>query len=193
VARSLAVAATLAALTAVALPVFGGYGYLDRLMTTPEVVVAVSFSGTGALLVGSVEARRIGWLLLLVGVLSATYVLSTSWTAFVLEGDASAPLPVGADLARLTAWVSGWAWLPGWLLVCTVLVQVVPAGLPLPGAWRLLHVVSWVAVGLAVLTFAAAPGEVGPFTGVENPFAVEALNSLLSPGLPAMNLARADR
>ncbi len=169
-ARLLAALAAVLAVAAVALPLAGGYGYLDRLTATPEVAVAISFSATGALLVGSEQARRIGWLLLAVGLTSALYTSSVSWTAFVLQGDPEAALPAGADLALLTAWTSNWAWFPSFLLVSTVLPQVVPYGRPLPG--RLWQVPLWGAgvlgvVGLVGLGF--APGELGIFTGIENP------------------------
>jgi len=170
VARLLAALATGLAGAAVALPLASGYGYLDELTASPEVAVAVSFSLTGALLVGSARARRIGWLLLAVGLFSAVYTASVSWTAFVLGGDPDAALPAGADLALVSAWVSTWAWLPSWLLVSTVLPQVVPYGRPLPG--RLWRVPLWGAVTfgvLGVLGFATAPGELGIFTGIENP------------------------
>ena len=77
-ARLLAALAVVLACTAVALPLLSGYGYLDELTATPEVVVAVSFSLTGALLVGSEAARRIGWLLLAIGLTSALYTSSVS-------------------------------------------------------------------------------------------------------------------
>ena len=181
-ARLLAVLATVLAATAVALPLISGYGYLDELTATPEVVVAVSFSLTGALLVGSVAARQIGWLLLGVGLTSALYTSSVSWTAFVLRGDAEAALPAGADLALVTAWVSTWAWFPSWLLVSTVLPQAVPYGRPLPGRfWR---VPLWAAGAfgtLGMLTFATAPGELGIFTGVDNPLGSPTLARVLDP------------
>ena len=68
VARSLGVLAMVLAGTAVTLPLATGLGYLDELMQTPEVVVGVSFSATGVLLVQNRRASRIGWLLLAMGV-----------------------------------------------------------------------------------------------------------------------------
>ena len=102
VARLLAALAVVLATIAVALPVLSGFGYLDELTSTPEVAVAVSFSATGALLVGNAQARRIGWLLLAVGVMSAVYCSSTSWTAFELRGDDTARDAARTRLAALT-------------------------------------------------------------------------------------------
>ncbi len=169
-ARLLAALAAVLAGLAVALPLAGGHGYLDELTATPEVAVAVSFSVTGALLVGSEQARRIGWLLLGIGLASAVYTSSVSWTAFVLGGDAEATLPAGADLALLTAWISTWAWFPSFLLVTTVLPQVVPYGRPLPGLlWRLSLWAAGAFGAMGVVGLGFAPGELGIFTGIENP------------------------
>lgn len=188
-ARLLAVLAACLAAFAVALPLLSGYGYLDELTSTPEVAVAVSFSATGALLVGNPQARRIGWLLLGIGMLSALYCSSVSWTAYVLRGDAGASLPDGAGLALATAWVSNWAWFPGWIVVSAVLPQVVPYGRPLPGRWwRFTVGLALASCVLGVLGFAIAPGELGIFTGIDNPLAVPTLDGALQPLWSALDV-----
>ena len=181
-ARLLAVASCVLAVLAVALPLVGDLDYLDELTATPEVAVAVSFSITGAWLVGHHRARRMGWLLLAIGATSALYTVSVSWTAYVLGGDETAVLPPGSGFTTLTAWVSGWAWFPAWLMVSTVLPQVVPYGRPLPGRhWRLL---AWAPVAfgcLGVAVYLPASGPVGVFTSIDNPLASATLDGLLSP------------
>lgn len=182
VARLLAVIAVALAAVAVALPLVSGLDYLDELAGTPEIAVAVSFSVTGALLAGTERGYRIGRLLLAIGVASAVYAASVSWTAFALGGDATAALPPGSGLALVTAWVTGWAWLPSWLLVSTVLPQVVPDGRPLPGRWW--RVPLWataVAGTVGILSFMVAPGPIGFFERIDNPFAVPALAAVLEP------------
>ena len=188
VAWALAVLAALLAATAVALPLIGGHDYLRELMTTPEVVVAVSFSATGALLVRSDQARRIGWLLLAIGVLSGIYTAALSATAFALDGDVDAVLPAGAGWARITAWVTAWAWLPGYLMLATVLPAVVPFGRPLSRAWRVPLVLSGVAILLGVTVLALSPGQLGFFSGIDNPFAVGALRPVLDGLLGPLNV-----
>jgi len=181
-ARLVAVLAVVLACLAVLLPLVSGLDYLDELLGTPEVAVAVSFSVTGAMLVGNARARRIGWLLLAIGATSAVYTSSLSWTAHELGGDETAPLPPGADLAVLTAWVTGWAWFPSWFLASTVLPQVVPEGRPLPGRWwRLSLVAAAVAGTVGVVSFMVTPGPLAFFQQVENPVGVPALEPLLTP------------
>jgi two-component system NarL family sensor kinase len=186
-----AVAVSLAAL-AVALPLVSGLGYLEQLLGTPEVVVATSFSITGALLVAHPPARRMGWLLLGVGLASAVYTSALSGTAYALGGDDSAALPPGADLAVATAWVASWAWLPSWLVVSTVLPQVVPHGRPLPGrGWR------WSLVGAAVLglvgvvAIALTPGPLAFFPGVDNPLGAQRAEPVVEVLQPAVQLGMA--
>ena len=191
-ARLLAVAATGLAVLAVALPLAGGFDYLEQLVATPEVVVATSFSITGALLVAHPPARRMGWLLLGVGVTSAIYTSSLSWTAYALGGDESATLPAGADLAVVTAWVASWAWLPSWLVVSTVLPQVVPHGRHLPGRfWRASLATAALLGTVGVVGIALTPGPTAFFPGVDNPLGVGALRPVVGVLQPVVALGTA--
>ncbi|MPQ99335.1 sensor histidine kinase [Modestobacter sp. I12A-02628] len=163
VARLLAAVACLATAVALVLPLLTGGDWLRQLFDTPEPVLAPSFGLVGALLVGVPAARRLGWLLLAVGLSAAAYVLATSWST--ATGGATA-----AD------WLRSWAWVPAFLLVTTVLPQVLPFGVPLPGRWRL----PWAAaLALTLVTTAglALPG--GPRT----PFAVPGFAPVLAVGV----------
>ncbi|MCF6379371.1 sensor histidine kinase [Nocardioides KLBMP 9356] len=191
-ARLLAVLAVALAALAVALPVVSGLGYLEQLIRTPEVVVATSFSITGALLVAHPPARRMGWLLLAVGAASAVYISALSWTAYALGGDDSAVLPSGAGFAAATAWVASWAWLPSWLVVSTVLPQVVPHGRPLPArGWRWSLVCAAVLGLVGVVTIALTPGPFDFFPGIDNPLGVEAVGPVAEVVQPAVQLGMA--
>ncbi len=157
VARLLALAATAAAAVAVALPLLTGGDWLADLFRTPEPVLAPSFAAAGALLVDTPAARRLGWLLVVVGLSAGGYVLATSWA--YLDGG-------GAGV-----WLRGWLWIPAFLLVTGVLPQVLPDGRPLPGWWR-------VPAGAAVLLTVATTLAVAVPGGPADPFAV--------PGFPAV-------
>jgi hypothetical protein len=106
-ARLLAVAAVAATGLAVALPLVTGGDWLLQLFRTPEPVAAPAFAVTGALLIGLRPARRLGWLLLVIGCSAATYVLATSW--WVAAGQTG---PVGG--------LRSWSWVPALLLVTSV-------------------------------------------------------------------------
>ena len=77
------VAACAIALTvfAVVLPVASGYPYLDDLLSTPEVSVALAFSVVGVVLVGRAAAYAMGWLVVTIGAVAGAYAAATSWTA----------------------------------------------------------------------------------------------------------------
>jgi signal transduction histidine kinase len=77
--------------------------------------------------------------------------------------------------------VTGWAWFPSWLLVSTVLPQVVPYGRPLAGWWRAVHGLSYAVLVAGVFAFAVATGPVGIVEEVPNPVAVPALDPVLKP------------
>jgi two-component system NarL family sensor kinase len=189
-ARLLAGVSILLAAIAVALPLVGGLDYLPRLFSSPEIVVALAYSTTGALLVGHRRARSIGWLLLGIGVVAAVYVSSVSYVAWLLEGNAEAALPVDADpLATVAAWMTTWAWFPAWFAVATVLPQLVPDGRLLGPRWRLLLGATLLVGLLAVLDFATSPGQLGFFTRIENPVGSPALADLLSPVTGALDAA----
>ena len=180
-ARLLAGVAVLLALVAVALPLLSDLPYLRRLFESPEVVVAVAFSATGAYLVQQPRARALGWLLLGIGVLAGVYVASVSYTAWVLRGVETAPLPTDPGLlVMVAAWLTNWAWLPPWLIVSTVLPQVVPEGRPLSRRWSGLLWASILLGVLAVLDFATAPGPLGIYNGIDNPAAVSGLADVRS-------------
>ena len=142
-ARLLAVVGRLLAALAVALPLVSGLGYLEQLMRHPRgrrrhVVLDRPAPCSSA------TRRPAAW----AGCCSPSashrplYTSSLSWTAYALGGDEAAALPAGRRPRAGTAWVASWAWLPSWLVVSTVLPQVVPHGRPLPG-----RVLAMVALG----------------------------------------------
>jgi signal transduction histidine kinase len=169
-ARLLAVVVVAAVTAAVAMPLLTGGDWLRDLFRTPEPVAAPSFAVTGALLAGLPAARRLGWLLLAIGCSTGAYVLATSWWAW-------------AGQAGPAGWLRSWVWIPGLLLVTTVLPQVLPHGRPLPGAWRLplaaAFVVTIVTTAAVALPLAVAdPFDVPGFAPLLAALVVAALASL---------------
>jgi hypothetical protein len=180
-ARVVAVGAIALAVFAVALPVASGYPYLDDLLSTPEVSVALAFSAVGVVLVGRQLAYRMGWLVVAIGGIAAAYTAATSWTAYTLAGDSGSALPDGADLALVTAWVSSWAWFPVTVLIGAVYPQVLPYGRPLGPRWRVPLVAAAVCLVVGLLSHVTEPGSLGTFTAVQNPLGWEALHDVADP------------
>jgi len=181
VARVVAACAVALAVVAVVLPLAGGYHYLDDLLKTPQVAVALSFGVVGAVLVGRADAYPMGWLLIAVSSVAGVYGIATSYAAHELAGDSGATLPPGADLALAAAWLSSWAWFPTSVLLATVYPQVLPHGRPLSPRWR---VPLWVAAGclaLGMLDHATEPGPLGTFTALDNPIGWSGLHDVAEP------------
>ena len=105
----LATAATVAGPLAVLVAATAEPPFTSELLSSPEAVVGPSFTIVGALLVGLPAARRIGWLMVTIGVTSATYALSFALAARSLELDGDLLLalrPTAPSRAR-SRWPSG--------------------------------------------------------------------------------------
>ena len=180
-ARFVGAAAVAAAVAAVALALLAGQdgpARLLQLFSTPEPVVAPSFAVAGVLLVDTPASRRLGWLLLGVGLSAGVYVLAKAWA--LAGGDQGA-----------AHWLRTWSWVPALMLVATVLPQVLPDGRPLPGWWR---VPCFAALALTAITTAVLAVPAGP----DDPFAVPgfpvgvALLVLVGASSLAVRVRRAD-
>jgi signal transduction histidine kinase len=167
VARLLAVLVVIACVTAIALPIATAAHYLHDLLSTPETLTAPASAIAGALLIALPRARRIGWLLLAIGCSGALYAITFSVASLALERN-------GPDwVVSWCAWVSNWVWLPAFLLMATVLPQVLPYGRPLSPRWGVVVRVAYGALVAAVVLLATYPGELDSIP-VENPVGIGA-------------------
>lgn len=171
----LALASALACPAAVVVATTADRPLVGELFASPEVVVGPSFALVGAMLVGLPTARRIGWVLVTVGSTSAAYALSFALAARALglEGSRLADAPAGGTVhgwLALAVWLADWVWLPSFLLVTTLLPQVVPYGRPLPGrGWRAVCRLTLGLTTTTVVAVALLPTESDSFAGVDHP------------------------
>jgi hypothetical protein len=138
------------------------------------VVLGISFSALGALIVARQPENRIGWIYLLIGLLTPLQSL----TVMYYERGVIAP---GLRGARWSAWASNWATFPvfptGLALFAFLLF---PSGRLRPQRWR---PVAWLAVvytGVVILLGAVQPGNLNVGSGVppaKNPLGVDALGT----------------
>ncbi|GAA2359034.1 hypothetical protein GCM10010404_10250 [Nonomuraea africana] len=182
-ARSVSALAVVAAVAAVALPLLSGADYLERLMRTPEAVLAPGYAAAGAWLAGHERARRIGLLLVTTSAFAGCYVLSLSFTAW---SDAAALdlRPLGLDtrtLAGATAWVTTWCWIPPLGLVAVLLPLLLPEGRSLAGWWSRLPRIAAGLVTAATVVAAVTPRKLRFTTVPENPLGIEAIEPLALP------------
>jgi hypothetical protein len=103
----------------------------------------------GALVIRGRGGHAVGWLMIAIGVSIAFHTMAVEWAQVALLDDPGS-LPGG----RLASWLGVWAWMPGWMLVTTLLPVLFPDG-RLRGRRRLLARIDVVAVALATGAVAA--------------------------------------
>ena len=174
--RTAAVLAVLLGTAGVAVAAFDGE--LERLLRTPEPVVAPSFGIVAAALARHRRARRMGGLLAAVALFAGVY---TAATALVLHGAGSSS-PVHA----LAGWLTGWTWVPALGLIAVVLPAVVPDGRPLGGWWRRLPTASYAVVACGSVLAMVAPRRTTFDPDLPNPLGVPALDAVVAPMGPGL-------
>jgi signal transduction histidine kinase len=130
---------------------------LTRVPDPDAATVAWGLAGAGGsgvlgAVVASARPRLLaGWLMLLVGVCSGGVALATTLAAAAVATDPSSGLTAGAF------WLSTWLWVPAYVPVAALLLQVLPDG-RLPGrGWGLAAGVGGLAVVLAPVGWALTP------------------------------------
>lgn len=142
----------------------------------PEVELGFAVAFAGLALAGAAAARAqprnpVGLVLALA---SLAFVLPVAAGEYAVHA-----LPGGRDwpLGSTAAWVSGWPPPLAYALVLVALPALFPGGSP-SHAWRIgLRAVAAVA-GLAAVALAVRPGPLDGLVEVDNPYAVEALDSV---------------
>ncbi len=143
------------------------------------IVLAVSFSLLGAVIVARQPGNRIGWIYLLIGVLMPVQSLGALYyERSVLSG--------GLPGARWAAWMSNWAWLPVFPAGLSLFAFLLfPSGRLPSRRWR---PVAWLAVAVVMATTALYMLDPTPITvlshlpKVANPTGIAELGSNLSSG-----------
>jgi hypothetical protein len=137
------------------------------------IAAVVSFAGVGAFLAFRVPANRVGWLLLLAGVVFAVQNVCAGYASASVAAGTTWPLTAYAALLANTLFVAP-------IVIAAAAVPLVfPDGhLPSP-RWRWL---AWLLVAgttLAVLTPALTPGPINGMAEVPNPIGSDVLEPFL--------------
>lgn len=135
-------------------------------------VTAAGYGTAGALLARARPGNPIGWLMLLVGVLSGLNASLDTWA-----GSAGA---VDAPARTAAAWLASWVWFPAFALVPTVLLLLYPSGTLGSRSRRRLAgacVLGIACVAAALALSDSGIGDVVP--GLQNPVAVEPVSITL--------------
>lgn len=87
------------------------------------IVLALALPPLGALVLSRNGPRRVGWLLLAIGLSLALTVASSEWARAALVSK-----PGSLALGDFASWLQAWSWLPGWALSITLLPILLPDG-----------------------------------------------------------------
>jgi hypothetical protein len=89
------------------------------------LVFSIAFPVLGALVVRRRGSHLVGWLMTGIGTSIALHSLADTWARIALI-DEPGSLPWGS----FAAWITGWLWLPGWVLATSLLPVALPDGRP---------------------------------------------------------------
>ncbi|MGH2595677.1 MAG: sensor histidine kinase [Actinomycetota bacterium] len=113
-------------------------------------LMAIVYTGAGALLVARVPRNPIGWIVIWIGFFQMANALTNGYEGLALNRPGP-PLPLG----EIAAWASQWTWVPSVGLLVTFLLLLFPDGhLPSP-RWRIVAWTAGVAIGVEVIAFMA--------------------------------------
>ena len=137
-------------------------------LVTIHAVVASAFAALGAIVVSRQQRNPVGWMLVLIGFSFMGILVSNEMYLQVVlaSGEASA-------FATYVVWLGNWAWLPGMVPAFTFLPLLFPTGRPLTPRWRPFVWLVAVALILAIVASALAPGRLEGTPAVDNPLGVD--------------------
>jgi hypothetical protein len=134
-----------------------------------QVLIAVTFSAVGALIVSRRPGHRVGWIFCAGGLLSAVNELATSYAVHAYR---SQPVLPGG---RLAATLGSVGWVPAFGLIVFLLLRF-PDGRPLSRRWVVADRLAAAGIALATVGVALYPHAVLPQEGlrIDNPAAIPA-------------------
>lgn len=144
-------------------------------------VGALGFFVCGALLALQRPANPLSWVALTVGITESLTYVAGEYTVYALLTRPEARLPFG-DWAQ---WLTQVLWMPGYLLIPTLLLLLFPDGRPPSRRWRPLVPATLVFIACASIEWAVTPyedmGEPMFRPDIGNPVAAPGLASALEP------------
>ena len=129
-------------------------------------IFTVTFSTVGWLIARRHPQNPIGWLFGAIGLLFGLQLVGQEYAVYAILAQPGS-LPGG----EFMAWVQNWIWIPGFLPICYIFL-LFPNGRLVSQRWR---IVAWLiapSVSLGIVVVALAPGRLGNFPVIDNPFAV---------------------
>lgn len=154
-----------------------------------SVVWAIAVGGPGAVLAWLRPANPIGWLIWIAGLALGAGQLLYAWPVLALETN------VALWFHPVLVWIASWMWVPGYVLLPTLVLLLLPDGrLPSPG-WRWIAVFQVATIVTGSVGFALTPWDrmQPPITwqGLDNPFGVAGAEHVLDVSLALFALSTA--
>lgn len=143
------------------------------------VTSGVAYGVLGGAVALSMPRLVVGWLMLVIGVANAVSALCLALVDVALRAD-SASLEVS-----LSYWLASWVWVPGYVLVPTVLLLVLPNGRPPSPRWRGVLFGAYAVVTVTSLVWAVTPYDEqdlpvpAQYGHLRNPVGIEGVGPLL--------------
>jgi signal transduction histidine kinase len=109
-------------------------------------LIAVVYPAVGVLIATRRRENPIGWLMIAIGL---SLGITSAAHAYTARGPLAGP---GALFAGQWAeWLSTWVWIPGWILIITLLLLLFPDGHPPSRRWRPAIWATFASIGLMML------------------------------------------
>jgi signal transduction histidine kinase len=140
------------------------------------LVLAPLYASVGALIISRAAGNRVGWVILLVGLILAVEDLSGDLTSL-----AQTPSGHWVPAPEWWNWLSGWAWVPGVVAALAFLPMYFPDGRTLSKRWRPVIWAIAIASGVMLVGFIFSPASVtnsGPSAPFANPVGIDSVGSL---------------
>ncbi len=143
------------------------------------VTSGVAYGVLGGAVALSTPRLVVGWLMLVIGVANAVSALCLALVDVALRADP------GSLEVSLSYWLASWIWVPGYVLVPTVLLLVLPNGRPPSPRWRGVLVGAYAVVTVASLVWAVTPYDEqdlpvpAQYAHLRNPVGIEGIGPLL--------------
>jgi hypothetical protein len=153
-------------------------GHRAQVLYGNEIGIAVGFCSVGALVAARRPDNAIGWIMLVAGVIHATGLAALEYLGWLGRADV-------ATMPRGLVVYAEMSWLPGLIVLFTLVPLLFPTGRPPSRRW---HVVVWMsAIGAVTSVFAVAVGT-RRWTdfGVPNPLYQPALSRVIVIGGPLL-------
>ncbi|GAA4369959.1 hypothetical protein GCM10023146_17440 [Nocardioides caricicola] len=148
------------------------------------VTAGIAYGGLGGFLAARRPRLPVGWVMLLIG-------FSNAFSA-AMGVLADRSLDDGSSVTGWAFWLSSWSWVPGYVLVPTVLLLILPNGRPYGRYGRALVAVGSVGTALVTLAWALTPYDQQDYAlpdryaHLTNPIGVDGTGVLLPISLAAV-------